>query len=160
MKLHSVVRGLWRTANAGGASLLGIALLAGCVGGSVALPSAGPTAAPTASPSASPSAGPTASAGPGSGGEVVVGIPAPAPVVCTPAAVSVPVGQRAVLNCSSQGYFGPFTLTLDNPAVASVQPVTGTNTFFYVYGLQAGTATLSFAFSGGGTGSVGITVTP
>jgi hypothetical protein len=81
-------------------------------------------------------------------------------VLCTPAPLSVPVGQRAVLNCTSQGYNGPFTLTLSDPTIATVQVVSGTYTFFYVNGLVAGTTTLTFGFTGGGTGSVTITVTP
>jgi hypothetical protein len=158
MPLHNVVRGSARARGLGsvGALLLGLAALAACTGGSTALPAP----APTANPSASPSASPTASATSNGGGEVVINIPTPAPVLCTPAPVSVPVGQRAVIECTSQGYNGPFTLSLSDPTVASVQVVGGTYTFFYVNGLVAGTTTLTFGFSAGGTGSVAITITP
>lgn len=159
MPLHSVVRGSARIANAGCACLIGVVLLAACGGGTATTPITPANVSSNATPSPAPTAGATASPAPGSG-EVIIGIPAPAAVVCTPAPVSVPVGQRAVLNCTSEGYNGPFTVSLDNPAVASVQLVSGTYTFFYVYGLQAGTATASFASTGGGSGSVGITVTP
>jgi hypothetical protein len=152
MLLHRGGLGSVRTA-----VVLLTAMLAACGGGYSTVriePS------PSPSPTTAPSASPTASPGAGSGGEIVVGVPTPAPVLCTPVAVSVPVGQRAVLDCTSPGYNGPFTLTLSDPAVASVQVVAGTYTFFYVNGLKAGMTELSFTFSGGGSGSVQITVTP
>lgn len=155
MMLHRVALG---SARAALAMLLGAVVLAACQGGYTSVLVTQPT--PSPSPATSPSPSPTASSGPGSGGEIIVGVPTPAPVVCTPAPLSVPVGQRAVLNCTSQGYNGPFTLTLADPNVAAVQVVPGTFTFFYVNGLQAGTTTLAFAFPGGGAGSVQITVTP
>lgn len=153
------IRALWYAA----VLLAGSAMLAACVGGStqaVMPPGPSPTAAPSTSPSTSPSAVPTSTPTATGGGLLVVNIPTPAPIVCSPAPVSVPVEQTVVIDCISQGYNGPFTIALSNPAVASIQPAAGTYTFFYVNGLQAGTATLSFTFAGGGAGSVDITVTP
>jgi hypothetical protein len=63
-----------------------------------------------------------------------------------------------VVQCSSQGYVGPFTLTVADPAIAAVQPANGTFTYFYVTGLAAGSTTLTLNFSSGGTGSVTIDV--
>ena len=142
------------------AMLLGVALLDACEGGSTMLPTANPSPSPSASPSALPTASPTAVPSGGSGGQVVVAIPTPAPALCTPAPVSVPVGQTVVIDCTSQGYNGPFTVTLTDPTVASVQVANGTFTFFYVNGLKVGTTTLSLQFPAGGTGSVSISVTP
>ena len=156
MVLHSVVRSFARIANAGGAAVLGIAVLAGCEGGSTGLPNA----TSNSSPSPSPSAAPTASAPANSGGQLVVSIPTPAPVVCSPAPVSVPVGQTVVIDCTSLGYSGAFTTALGNPAVAAVALASGTYTFFYVSGLQPGSTTLTLTFAAGGAGSEAITVTP
>jgi hypothetical protein len=97
---------------------------------------------------------------PSAGGIAVITIPTPAPLVCSPASVTVPVSQTAVINCTSQTYFGPFTWSLSDPSVASVQLATGTYTFFYINGVATGTTTLSLQFPDNGGGSVAITVTP
>jgi Pilus formation protein N terminal region len=145
-----------------GALLLAFTLLNACTGGSTMapVPAPIPTPSPSASPTGSPTAGPTAAPSGGSGGQVIVAIPTPAPALCTPASVSVAVGQTVIIDCTSQGYNGPFTVTLGDPAVASAQVANGTFTFFYINGLKVGTTTLSLQFPAGGTGSVPITVTP
>ena len=111
-----------------------------------------------------PDSSPTATASPSgmatTGGLVIIGIPAAAPVLCSPSPVTVPVGQRALIDCTAQGYGGPLTWTLSDAAVASVQLATGTYTFFYVSGIQTGTTTLSLRYQTGGAGSVAITVVP
>lgn len=114
------------------------------------------SATPTAPPSAVPNPNPTQT--PSSGGLVVIAIPTPAPLVCSPAPVTVPVDQTVIINCNSQGYDGPYTWSLSDPTVASVQLATGTLNFFYINGLKTGTTTLSFQFSITGSGSVSITV--
>jgi hypothetical protein len=78
------------------------------------------------------------------GGQIVISVPTPAPVVCTPSPVSVPAGQRMVIECSA-------------PVVTLA---TGTYTFFYVAGLAVGTTTVTLQSQPGGTGSEQIIVTP
>jgi hypothetical protein len=89
---------------------------------------------------------------------VVIVLPTAAPLICSPTPVVVPVAQTTIISCTSQGYFGPFTWSLSDPSVASVELATGTLNFFYINGLKPGTTTLSLQFSIGGTGSVSITV--
>jgi hypothetical protein len=111
-----------------------------------------PTIPPTPGPSPSPTAG---------GNVVVIVIPTPSPVLCTPAPVAVAVGQTAVVDCTAQGYGGPFTWTVADPTIASVQQYNSeTFTYFTVTGLAAGTTTLSLRSQPGGTGSLSITVSP
>lgn len=125
---------------------------------SVAVPT--PSPVPTFSPTPKPSPTATATAPPASG-SISIAIPTPAPVVCTPAPVTVPLGESALLECTAQDYSGPFTLTVANPAIASVQQVNPqTLTFFHVNGLAVGSTTLSLLTLTGGTGSVAITVSP
>ncbi len=128
--------------------LLGLALV-GCQASAPNITRADPMPIPS----------PTSSAATG-GGTIVIGVPTPAPVLCSPAPVTVAVNQRTVVDCTAQNYSGPFTPTVSDPTIASVQLATGTFTFFYVLGLKAGTTTLSLAYPPSGTGSVAITVTP
>lgn len=156
MLLHSVVRGSARIANAAGACLLGIVVLAGCGGGGSAATPAAPANAPVTT---TPAPATTATPAPTAGGVVDIAVPASAPVICSPAPVTVPVGSTIVIDCTSQGYGGPLTWMVSDPTVAAVQLASESYTFFYVTGLQTGTATLSFQSPAGGTGDA-ITVTP
>ncbi len=81
-------------------------------------------------------------------------------MICVPASVTVPVAQEVVIDCASQGFIGAITATVANPSVASVELAAGTETFFYVEGLQAGTTTASFLTQSGGAGQITITVVP
>jgi hypothetical protein len=143
-------------------SLLPVALvtMVDC-GGSIFVPAASRSPAvdpPTGTP------GPAASAGPSSppgGGTIVIVVPTPAPVLCVPAAVTIAVGQDAIVACTAQGYVGKFTSTVANPAVASAAVAAGTTTLFYVTGLAAGTTTLSLIYAPPqGAGTLAITVFP
>jgi hypothetical protein len=128
--------------------MLLLLLLAGCSGGSSGIASA-PVVAATPDPTQSPGS---------SGGSVVIAIPTSAPLVCLPAAVTVPVAQTVIVSCTSSGYAGSFTFNLSDPTVASVELATGTLNFFYITGLKAGTTNLSLQFSATGSGSVAIAV--
>ncbi len=128
---------------------LGLALVAGCGDCTPNFSRADRTPTPSPTPSAATG-----------GGTIVIGVPTPAAVLCSPTPVTVAVNQRTVVDCSAQGYDGPFTLTVGDPTIASVQVATGTFTFFYVSGLKAGTTTLSLADPPSGTGSVQIMITP
>jgi hypothetical protein len=90
----------------------------------------------------------------------VIGIPTPAPVLCSPSPVVVSVSQRTVVECSAQGYIGPFTFAVADPTITAVQLASGTFTLFYVTGLKPGATTLSLDYPPGGKGGVMITVTP
>lgn|GEM_PF-3787121 len=135
-----------------GAAALAIALATGCGPGVV-----GGALFSGAQTRLQPTPGPTSS---GPGGQIVISVPTPAPVVCTPSPVSIPVGQRTVIQCSAQNYNGPLSFSVADPATALVMPATGTYTFFYVAGLAVGTTTVTFQSQPGGTGSEQITVTP
>jgi len=69
------------------------------------------------------------------------------------------VAEQTVITCTEQGYIGPFTFTVANPAVASVQLAPGTFTLFYVAGVSVGTTSLSLESSSGGVGTTTIQVT-
>jgi hypothetical protein len=98
---------------------------------------------------------------PASTGSTVISVPAAAPIVCSPPSVVVLFNGTVVIDCSAQGYSGAFTLSLTNPAVASVvQSDDLTFTYFNVTGLEVGTTMLSLRSQPGGTGSVAITVVP
>jgi hypothetical protein len=135
-----------------GAAALALALTTGCgpgvVGGALF---AGAQTRPQPTP------GPTGSS---PGGQIVISVPTPAPVVCTPSPVSIPVGQRMVIECSAQNYSGPLSFSIADPATAVVTLATGTYTFFYVAGLAVGTTTVTFQSQPGGTGSEQIIVMP
>jgi hypothetical protein len=130
------------------AALTLAAALAACGAGSVSdVPVAGAT--------------PGALAPAAAGGATAIFVPAPAPIVCTPAPVVVGVNGTVVIVCTAPGYAGPFTLSVADPTVASVQQSNALNfTYFNVTGLRAGTTTLSLQSQPGGTGSVAITVAP
>jgi Flp pilus assembly secretin CpaC len=65
-----------------------------------------------------------------------------------------------VIECTSQGFIGAIAATVANPAIASVELAAGTESFFYVTGLQAGSTTASFLTQSGGAGQITITVVP
>ncbi len=142
-------------------------LIPGCSGGvsylpvrpiAVVTPSVGSSLAPNVIGSPPATAAPTPTQSPASGGVVVIVLPTAAPLICAPTPVIVPVAQTTIISCASQGYFGPFTWSLSDPTVASVELATGTLNFFYINGLKSGTTTLSLQFSISGSGSVSITV--
>jgi hypothetical protein len=108
--------------------------------------------APTPSPSPSTSPSPA-------GGTTVIVVPTPAAIVCNPPSVIVAVNGTTIIDCSAQDYGGRFTLTVANPAIASVQQSDSlTFTYFTITGLSAGATTLTLQSQPGGTGSVPITV--
>jgi hypothetical protein len=108
--------------------------------------------APTPSPSPSTSPSPA-------GGTTVIVVPTPAAIVCNPPSVIVAVNGTTIIDCSAQDYGGRFTLTVANPAIASVQQSDSlTFTYFTIPGLSAGATTLTLQSQPGGTGSVPITV--
>jgi hypothetical protein len=94
-----------------------------------------------------------------SGGETVIAVPTPSPIVCNPSSDIVGVNQTNIIDCTAQGYGGVFALSIADPTVASVQQ-SGSATFtsFSVTGLRAGATTLSLQSKPGGTGSLAITV--
>lgn len=128
-----------------------------------AQPTPAPSTAPTSVPTQTPppvTTSPTPSPTPG-GGVIVIIIPTPSPVLCTPSPVDVAVGATVQMACSANEYSGPFTLTIADPTIASVHQVTEQQyTSFDVTGLAAGTTTLSLQTRSGGSGSVTITVFP
>jgi hypothetical protein len=97
----------------------------------------------------------------GAGGGITIDVPTPSPVVCSPAPVSVAVGQNALVDCTAQGYIGSFTWSVADPTIVSVQQFNNeTFTFFTITGLKAGTTTFSLQSQPGGTGSDTIVVSP
>jgi hypothetical protein len=122
-------------------------------------PSALPTSVPSQSPPPIPTPMPTAT--PAEGGTIVIVVPTPAPVLCTPSQVVVAVGKTVLMNCAAAGYIGAFTWTVADPTIASVQLYNSeTQVYFNVTGLKAGSTTLSLQSQPGGTGSVTIDVSP
>jgi len=126
--------------------------LSGCLSSGSPQAPAGPQAqSPTPTPSPNPS--------PTSTGGIVIVVPSPPPVLCTPAPVVIAVAQQTVISCAQQGYIGPLTFTVANPAIASVKLAAGTFTLFYVTGVSVGTTSLSLESSSGGVGQTTIQVT-
>ncbi|MGB6986174.1 MAG: hypothetical protein WBD74_09410 [Candidatus Aquilonibacter sp.] len=127
------------------------AAFSGC-GGYSTSPSTTAPPTPTSSPSVEPS-------GEG-GGTVGFTIPTPAPVACTPAPVAIAVGQSVNINCSAPDYIGPFTWSIANPAIASIEPNSQAFTYFSVTGRNTGTTMFLLQDQLGGSGSDTITVSP
>lgn len=96
-------------------------------------------------------------------GTIVIDIPSPSPIVCSPAAVTVPVGQVAIADCTAAGWGGGFTATVADPSIATATLATGTNTYYYIRGLAAGSTTLDLQYQPGlaaASVSLPITVPP
>jgi len=79
-------------------------------------------------------------------------------VLCTPAPVTIAVAQQTIISCTEAGYSGPFTWTVANPAIASVQLAKETFTLFYVVGVNVGTTSVSLTSNTGGVGQATIKV--
>lgn len=63
------------------------------------------------------------------------------------------------MTCTAQGYIGPFTFAVADPAIATVEQFNDeTLTIFDVTGLHAGKTTLSLRSEPGGTGTDEIVV--
>jgi len=129
------------------ACLLALAVLGGCAGG-------GGTPGAPPPPTATPSATPTGS----SGGVVIIPVPTPAPVICSPSPVDVSVNQTVGVDCAAAGYGGPYTFIVADPTIASVTKANGVFTHYFVTGLKLGTTTLTVHYGQGGGGSVVINV--
>jgi len=93
-------------------------------------------------------------------GGITIVVPPPQPVLCAPAPLTLGVAQRAVETCTSAGFDGAIAFTVADPTIATVQLVAGTDTLFYVFGMQIGTTTVAFQTASGGTGQLPITVSP
>jgi len=104
-----------------------------------------------------PTVTPTAPPG-GIGGVVIIPVPTPAPVICSPSPVVVSVNQSAGVDCAAAGYGGPYTFTVADPTIASVTLANGSFTHYFVTGLQHGTTTLTIHFASTGVGSDSINV--
>ncbi len=103
----------------------------------------------------------TPSPTPNGGGNIVINIPTPSPVLCTPSSIDLEVGKTFQMSCTENEYSGPFALTVADPTIASAHQVTEQQyTSFVVTGLAVGTTTLSLQAKNGGTGSVMIVVSP
>lgn len=106
---------------------------------------------PTSTPSVMPS---------GAGGTINFTIPTPAPIACKPTPVTITVGESVNINCTAPDYVGPFTWSIANSAIASIEPNNETFTYFSVTGLNNGTTTFSLQDQLGGSGADTITVSP
>ena len=120
-------------------------------------------AAPTpASPSGPGDArvGITAAPDGGAEGVVVIDVPPAEPERCSPTHITVDVGQSTLATCRSANYDGPMTVSVDNPAIASVSTSTGRTLprYLYVIGLQVGTTIVRVTFPNGPTTTYPITV--
>jgi hypothetical protein len=75
--------------------------------------------------------------------------------------LTLAAGQQVQLDCTAQGYTGPFSWSVADPTIASVVQFNDeTYTVFRVTGLAAGTTTLTLQNQPGGTGSDTIVVSP
>lgn len=123
-----------------------------CEGGST-------SALPAPGQSATPAPASTATADPG--GQITFTVPTPSPILCSPAPITVAVGQHVLVDCTAQGYVGPFTWSVADPTIVSIQQFNDeTYTYFTAVGLKAGSTMLSLQSLPGGTGSDTITVSP
>jgi uncharacterized protein YjdB len=96
-----------------------------------------------------------------SAGDVIVTVPTPAPVSCSPATVTVLLDQTAVIVCNEAGYGGAFTATSADPSIATIaQSNTLTYDYFTVSGIAAGSTTLTLQSAAGPTTAVAVTVVP
>ena len=96
------------------------------------------------------------------GGVVVIVVPPAAPERCSPAHITVVVGQSTVVACTAVHYGGPIAASVANPAIASVRTSGGLMVprYLYVVGLKAGTTIVSVSYPHGPTTSYTITVHP
>jgi hypothetical protein len=96
------------------------------------------------------------------GGVVVLQVPSSAPEECSPADVTLGVGQSAVAECRSANYGGPISATATNPAIALVRTSAGKTLprYFYVTGLKIGTTTILVSYPHGPTSRYRVTVHP
>ncbi len=123
-------------------------------GVSVAAPSPTPAPVPTPAVATSPSAT-------GPGGGISFAVPTPAPVLCLPSPIVVSVQKTVVVDCRADGYFGPFTWTVGDPSIASVQQYNAeTQMLFNVTGLRSGATSLTLLTRPQGSGTVSIQVNP
>ena len=135
---------------------IGIAIVAGFASGCGSGSSGGSSSLPAPTTTASPSATPSAAAT--GGGTIVIVVPTPSPVTCSPQYITVAVGQKAIVNCNAGNYVGYLNFTVDDPTIASVVLADGTYTFFYVTGIAPGSTTLSVTYPAGGFGTATIVV--
>ncbi len=96
------------------------------------------------------------------GGVVVIPVPPAAPERCSPAHITVVVGQTTVVACRSANYGGPIDASVANPAIASVRTSGGLMVprYLYVVGLEAGTTIVRVSYPHGPTTLYTITVRP
>jgi len=130
---------------------------------------AAPSGAPSSASSGAPSSGPSdarlsATAQPNGGiaGVLVIRVPPFAPELCSPAHITVNVGQMTMVACRSANYGGPIAASVSNPAVASVSTSGGflLPRYLYVIGKEPGTTIVQVSYQHGPTTFYSITVSP